>query len=95
MPHLHFTDASVASRPVRLTDTGNNFWTATVDLGDPPELVDGTPFILGDDGSYDLQFNRFFRECPSIGVRSTNSVRAYARDLLTWVRFLTERRHPR
>ena len=69
-----------------------DFWSAIVDPRDRPELVDGTPFILGDDGSYDLQLNRFFRECPSIGVRSANSVRAYARDLLTWVRFLTERR---
>lgn len=92
MPQLHFTDVSVAGRPDRLAAAGGDFWSAIADPRDRPELVDGTPFIVGDDGSYDLQLNRFFRECPSIGVRSANSVRAYARDLFTWVRFLTERR---
>ena len=92
MSQLHFTDASVANRPARLAATGSDSLSDTVDIGDSPELVDGTPFILGDDGSCDLQLNRFFRECLSIGVRSANSVRAYARDLLTWVRFLSSRR---
>jgi hypothetical protein len=44
-------------------------------------LVDGMPFILGDDGSYDHDLNRFFRACPTMGVRSLNSLRAYARDI--------------
>lgn len=65
---------------------------SAIDTSDNPALVDGTPFIVGDDGSYDLDLNRFFRECPSMGVRSPNSVRAYARDILTWARFLAERR---
>jgi hypothetical protein len=55
-------------------------------------LVDGMPFILGDDGSYDHDLNRFFRACPTMGVRSLNSLRSYARDILVWLRFLAERR---
>ena len=55
-------------------------------------LVDGMPFILDDDGAYDLDLNRFFRVCPTMGVRSMHSVKAYARDILTWLRFLKERR---
>ena len=50
------------------------------------------PFILGDDGSYDHNLNRFFRACPTMGVRSLNSLRAYARDIVVWLRFLAERR---
>lgn len=55
-------------------------------------LVDGMPFILDDDGAYDIDLNRFFRACPTMGVRSMHSVKAYARDILTWLRFLKERR---
>lgn len=55
-------------------------------------LVDGTPFILGDDGSYDYDLNRFFRACPTLGVRSPNSLRAYGLDILTWMRFLAGHR---
>jgi site-specific recombinase XerD len=50
------------------------------------------PFILDDDGAYDINLNRFFRACPTMGVRSMHSVKAYARDILTWLRFLKERR---
>jgi site-specific recombinase XerD len=55
-------------------------------------LVDGTPFVLGDDGVYDANLNRFFRACATMGVRSPNSLMAYARDLVTWMRFLAEHR---
>ena len=55
-------------------------------------LVDGMPFILDYHGAYDLDLNRFFRACPTMGVRSIHSVKAYARDILTWLRFLKERR---
>jgi site-specific recombinase XerD len=50
------------------------------------------PFILASDGSYDLQLNRFLRELPHNGVRSWHSWKSYALDLLTWCRFLQERR---
>src|SRR6266851_507670 len=45
-----------------------------------------------DDGSYDLHLNRFFRACPGMGARSPNTWRSYARDILVWARFLSERR---
>jgi site-specific recombinase XerD len=88
VPQLHFTDAAVSdcADQVGLVTHGASTGAAC------PELVDGIPFILADDGVYDVHLNRFFRECPSMGVRSANSVRAYARDILTWVRFLDERR---
>jgi site-specific recombinase XerD len=92
VPHLHFTDTSVPVRSVQIDDAASDLSLRSVDDVDRVELVDGVPFILGEDGTYDLELNRFFRECPSMGVRSLNSVRAYARDLLTWMRFLDERR---
>jgi site-specific recombinase XerD len=55
-------------------------------------VSDRMPFILDDDGSYDPDLNRFFRACPTMGVRSPNSLRAYGRDLVVWMRFLRERR---
>jgi site-specific recombinase XerD len=55
-------------------------------------VAEGQVFALGPDGSYDVELNRFFRELDGWGVRSSNSVRAYARDLVLFGRFLTERR---
>lgn len=49
---------------------------------------DGRPFVLGPDGSYDLELNRFFRELEAWGVRAENSVAAYARDVMLFCRFL-------
>ncbi|MFE4336051.1 site-specific integrase [Streptomyces sp. NPDC056831] len=54
---------------------------------------EGQPFILGGDGSYDLQLNRFLRELPSWGVRAENSVLGYARDVMLFVRFLETSRY--
>ena len=54
--------------------------------------ADGLPFLLGADGSYDLQLNRFFRELDSWGVRAENSVLAYARDIMLFCRFLAQSR---
>ncbi|MEV6576327.1 hypothetical protein [Streptomyces sp. NPDC051577] len=46
-------------------------------------LQAGAPFILSDDGSYDVQLNRFLWALPTLGARSAHSWRAYALDLLT------------
>jgi len=54
--------------------------------------ADGQPFILGPDGSYDLELNRFLRELDAWGVRAPNSIDAYARDLMLFCRFLHEAR---
>jgi site-specific recombinase XerD len=92
VPQLHFTDTALPVHPIQsdgvIPIPANN----SVHDMDFPELVAGIPFILGDDGTYDTDLNRFFRECPSMGIRSLNSVRAYAHDILTWIRFLEERR---
>ena len=48
--------------------------------------------LLGADGSYDLQLNRFFRELGGWGVRAANSVLAYARDIMLFCRFLAQSR---
>ncbi|SEG94285.1 Site-specific recombinase XerD [Thermomonospora echinospora] len=66
-----------------------------VDAGRVLELAgarDGVPFILGPDGSYDLELNRFVREMDGWGVRSALTVEAYARDLALFCRFLALRR---
>src|SRR6266545_3320237 len=52
----------------------------------------GQPFVLGADGSYDLNLNRFLRELEGWGVRSAHTVQAYARDLMLFGRFLHEQR---
>ncbi len=54
--------------------------------------AEGQVFALGPDGSYDVELNRFFRELDGWGVRSPNSIRAYARDLVLFGRFLAEGR---
>lgn len=38
---------------------------------------DGQRFVLGADGSYDVELNRFFRELGGWGVRSDNGAAAY------------------
>lgn len=92
MPQLYFTDLSSFSRTAKPDDLPLAL-TAEEQAGAAAlGLVDGMPFILGDDGSYDHHLNRFFRACPTLGVRSMNSLRAYARDILVWMRFLEERR---
>lgn len=52
----------------------------------------GKPFVLGPDGSYDRELNRFFQELDGWGVRSENGVAAYARDVMLFCRFLHESR---
>lgn len=49
---------------------------------------DGLPFVLGADGGYDVELNRFFREMDGWGVRAANSIAAYARDVMLFCRFL-------
>ena len=60
-----------------------------LDLAGVPERM---PFILSDDGAYDLHLNQFLRELPTMGVRAEKSWLAYGRDLVTWARFLAEQR---
>ncbi len=64
--------------------------TQLVDVIRHHGISDGMPFILDDSGAYDERFNSFFRNLPNLKVRSANSWRNYALDLLTWMRFLAE-----
>ena len=67
---------------------GHSFVEALRSAGVPDRM----PFILDSSGSYDPRLNRFLRELPHNGVRSWHSWKSYALDLLTWCRFLQERR---
>lgn len=51
-------------------------------------ISEGQPFVLGPDGSYDLELNRFGRELDGWGVRSMHTVNAYMRDLVLYCRYL-------
>ena len=57
-------------------------------------LRDGIPFILDSGGSYDIHLNRFLRDEAARGGLSPHTGRAYAYDILTWARYLAERRGP-
>jgi site-specific recombinase XerD len=92
---LYFTDLGALSRPLPLDDSAANPVSGALDVAERAGLIDGMPFILMDDGSYDLDLNRFFRACPGMGARSPNTWRSYARDILVWARFLAERRNGR
>ncbi len=92
MPQLYFTDLRALRRPAIVDSVSHELPFEIIATAATFGLVDGMPFILGDDGSYDHDLNRFFRACPTMGLRSLNSLRAYARDIVVWLRFLAERR---
>lgn len=92
MPQLFFSN----SRMLRLTgskpDVSDALLSRALNSLERAGITDGIPFILDDQGRYDAALNRFFRVCPTMGLRSANSLRAYAFDILTWQRFLIEKR---
>lgn len=92
MPQLYFTDLGALRRSVDFGGVTQELSEEVIVAAESIGLIDGMPFILGPDGSYDHDLNRFFRACPTMGVRSLNSLRAYARDIVVWLRFLAERR---
>lgn len=53
-------------------------------------LSDGVPFFLDEDGHYDRDINRFLRNLPVLGAKSTKTWLAYACDIGLWARFLRE-----
>ena len=91
---LYFTNLDALSLPLPSSFDGIavNIVPGALDVAERAGLIDGMPFILMDDGSYDLHLNRFFCACPGMGARSPNTWRSYARDILVWARFLGERR---
>ncbi len=56
-----------------------------------PRIPPRMPFVVGDDGSYAGDVNRWIRQLPSTGARSPNTWLAYARDVSVWLRFLSLR----
>jgi hypothetical protein len=92
MPQLYFTDLAVLRCPAIVDGVTHELLMPTAAAAEATGLSDGMPFILDERGGYEVDLNRFFRACPTMGVRSSNSLRAYARDLLVWMRFLCERR---
>lgn len=92
MPQLFFTDLWALRQSVTVDGVVHALSAEEITVAENLGLTEGMPFILGDDGSYDPDVNRFFRACPTLGVRSPNSLRAYGRDILIWMRFLAERR---
>jgi site-specific recombinase XerD len=93
MPQLFFTDLSAVHRSMTVDGATYELSSDEIAAAGNIGLIEGMPFILGSDGAYDHHLNRFLRSCPTIGVRSMNSLRAYARDILVWMRFLEERRN--
>jgi site-specific recombinase XerD len=92
MPQLFVTDMGALRRPLIIDGRDVPIVADVLDSAVRCGLTDGMPFILGDDGEYEHDVNRFFRACPTMGVRSRNSLLSYARDILTWMRFIAARR---
>ena len=88
MTQLYFTDGSALRAPVSVEGVAVDLSGVAGRIG----LMDGMPFFLDRDGSYLHDVNRFFRACPTMGVCSRHSLRAYAHDIFVWMRFLEERR---
>jgi hypothetical protein len=66
---------------------------ALVSVLEDEAVSDGMPFVLDSDGSYCWELNRFLREQPGLCVHSRALWRAYALDVVTWGRFLAQRRN--
>lgn len=71
-----------------LDEAGLAAWTEAGQKAATLGFARRRPFLLDDDGGYDHRLNAFFRACPTLGVRSAASQRAYAYDLLAFARFL-------
>ena len=92
MVQLYFTDLRALRLPAIVDGVADELPAEVLSASGELGLVQGMPFILGEDGRYLHDVNRFFRACPTIGVRSLNSLRSYGRDIVVWLRFLAERR---
>ena len=88
MTQLYFTDGLALRVPVSVEGVPAVLSASVTEAADRIGLMDGMPFFLDRDGSYMHELNRFFRACPTMGVRSRHSLRAYAHDILIWMRFL-------
>ncbi|WP_418137885.1 hypothetical protein [Agrobacterium sp. El2ro-1b] len=92
MPQLFFSDLSAVHGSVTIDGVKHELEADEIATAQNIGLVEGMSFILSRDEGYDQNLNRFLRSCPTMGVRSLNSLRTYARDIVVWMRFLEERR---
>jgi site-specific recombinase XerD len=53
-------------------------------------MLEGMPFFIREDGTYESDLNRFFRGLASDGAPAFNTWLAYAKDILVYVRFLSQ-----
>ncbi len=67
MPQLFFTDLSALRRSVTIDDIVHGLSAETIATAGDLGLVDSMPFILGEDGSYDHDLNRFLPVGPDHG----------------------------
>ncbi len=51
----------------------------------------GFPFVMGTNGYFPVELNRWLRALPGMNVRSVESVRKYARELIVFERWLNAR----
>jgi site-specific recombinase XerD len=58
---------------------------------DAEDIPEGLPFLLGPDGRYDVELNRYFLRAQVL-AGSKNTQRAIAYDLRNWLRFLWQGR---
>ena len=89
---LYFSDPDVLDRPLQFEGVVEKLAKGVIADALRAGVTHAVPFILTNDGVYDCDLNRFFRACPTMGVRSRNSLRAYGRDIVTWMRFLAHQR---
>jgi site-specific recombinase XerD len=92
MPWLFFSNSSMLRRTLSDGSVPDAVLSRALLCVERAAVTDGVPFVLDDRGRYDTTLNRFFRTCPTMGLRSANSLKAYAFDIVTWQRFLIERR---
>ena len=92
MLQLFITSSSLLRRPVQIDDCPVALPSEAIECARDSGVTEGVPFFLDDEGQYHASLNAFLRSCPTMGVRSTNSLKAYALDISIWERFLTERR---
>jgi hypothetical protein len=92
MPWLFFSNSSMLRRTLSDGSVPDAVLSRALLSIERAAITDGVPFVLDDKGRYDTALNRFLRTSPTMGLRSANSLRAYAFDIVTWQRFLIERR---
>jgi site-specific recombinase XerD len=93
---VYFTDLAKAWKPLPPVPGLDALIPGGADLPqdltpDHVGLTDDVPFLLDQEGRYDLNLNRFFRELRYFGAPAPNTWKAYARDISHFAKFLRNR----